>query len=451
MNIPTTVRTYLAASGGRFKGRQTEVGNTFEETIVLAGLEPEQVVRPVMLRSGKTFLMAVIRADHQLDLEHVGRLFKREFALCTPDECMELLNECDPQAQPPLAGAFGIRAIMDRAVEVMEQVYFAVGVPGLFINASADNFALLQADTWKGHRIALDPAEQAESAGQRDGMRRKVQQVNDLPAMPGLATELIRIKNNPYAHASELAAVMEQDPSLSAQLIRYATSPLYAYQGRIDSVEQAIVRVLGMDFVQDIAFGLSLGKAFNNPKDGPLGLNNFWHHAVHCASLTQALCESIDFQRRPSPGLGYLSGLLHNFGILLLGHLFPAQYERLNRAAEKWPEASLLQLEREILGVSHTEMGLWLMDAWDMPREIAKAVSGHHDEGLDGDYSIYANLVFVANALLKRHGIGDSEVLEIPQAMLDRLGLSFEQLEAALGSVLKDQEGLTFMASKMAA
>lgn len=451
MNIPSTVRTYLAASGGRFKGRQTEPRKTFEETIEHAGLTLEQLVRPVMLRSGKNYLMAVIRADQQLDLQQVSRLFKRDFALCTEAESTQLLQECDSQALPPLAAAFGIRAIVDKEVEAMEQLYFAVGIPGLLIQTDAANFSLLHGDSWKGHRVAFTPSEAAADENLQDGMRRKVQQVNDLPSMPGLASELIRIKNNPYAHASELAAVIEQDPSLTAQLIRYASSPLYAYQGKLNSVEQAIVRVLGMDFVQDIAFGLSLGKAFNNPKEGPLGLNSFWRHAIYSASLTQTLCNSIDFARRPSPGVAYLAGLLHNFGLLLLGHLFPAQFERLNLAREERPDVPLLTLEKEVVGVCHTEMGLWLMDAWDMPREIATAVSGHHDAELEGDFSIFANLVYVANALLKRHGIGEGDSMSIPADLLQRIGLNEEQLEAALGSVLKDKEGLDFMASKMAA
>lgn len=448
MNIPATVRTHLADSGGRFKGRQTEVGKSFEETLQLAGLALEQVVRPILLRSGKHVLMALIRADQQLDLEQVNQLFKREFSLCNTAESVGILQGCDPQALPAVAAPFGLRAIMDTAVAEMEQVYFAVGTAGLFIQADAEAFARLHKDTWTGHRIAFEHGPQGQE--EREGMRRKVQQLNDLPAMPGIAMELVRIRNNPYANASELAAVIEQDPSLSAQLVRYATSPLYAYQGKIESVEQAIVRVLGMDFVQDIAFGLSLGKAFNNPKDGPLGLHSFWRHAVYAASLTQALCKAIDFQRRPSLGMAYLAGLLHNFGLLLLGHLFPEQFNRLNRAREKYPDVSLLQLEQKLLGVCHTEMGLWLMDSWDMPREIAVAVSAHHNPDEAGDFSTFANLVYIANALLKRHGIGESDVIDIPEAMLARIGLSFEQLESALGTVLADQEGLDFMASKMA-
>lgn len=450
MNIPSTVKTYLARSGGRFKGRQTSAADSFEKTVALAGIPLDKVIRPVMLKSGKAYLMAIVRGDQQPDMARINKLFKREFESCTEEETRQLLPGCDPVALPPLAEPFGLRAIMDKSIEEMEQVYFATGVAGLFISAGREDFANLQQNTWRSHRIVSEQAAAADGNTRAD-MRKKVQKVSELPAMPGLATELIRVRNNPYAHASELAAIIEQDPSLAAQLLRYATSPLYAYQGKIDTVEQAIVRVLGMDFVLDIAFGLSLGKAFNNPKGGPLGLNNFWRHSVYCAALTQTLCNTIEFTRRPPAGMGYLAGLLHNFGILLLGHLFPAQFKRLNNAVEANPGRHILELERETIGVSHTELGLWLMDAWDMPREILVAVGEHHNAQHSGDFSTYANLVYIANALLKRHGIGEGASMEIPAEMLARFGLTEAQLESALATVLQGRDGLDFMASKMAA
>lgn len=449
MNIPSTVRSYLANSQGRFKGRQTTAADTFEATLALADIPLAGVVKPVLLKSGNAYLMAIVRGDQNVDIQAINRLFKRDFVLCSADEIQELMPSCDLQALPPLAEPYGLRAIQDKSVDAMEKLYFATGVAGLFISAKAEDFARLNENTWKGHEIVVKEA--AGSSQTQDSMRKKVQKLNELPAMPGIATELIRLKNNPYAHASELAAVIEQDPSLSAQLLRYATSSLYAYQGKVESVEQAIVRVLGMDFVQDIAFGLALGKAFNNPKDGPLGLNAFWQHAVYCAALTQALCNNIEFSRRPPAGLGYMAGLLHNFGILLLGHLFPAQFKRLNEAVKQNPGRSLRELERETIGVSHTELGVWLMDAWDMPKEVIDAVTEHHNPEHRGDYSVYANLVYIANALLKRHGIGDGESMEIPAEMLQRFGLDEMQLEVALGTVLGDKAGLEFMAGKMAA
>ncbi len=446
MNIPASVNECLTRSHGHFKGRKVAAAGSFVETVTQAGIPLNTVVKAVLLRSGKAYLMAIVRGDQKVDLPTINKLFKREFVGCSETETAALLGECDIRAIPPLPEAFGMRGIMDKSIVDMEQVVFATGVPGLLVSATSEDFSRLHENTWSSHRIV---AMKGFGNDEKSAMRQKVQMVEKLPPMPGLAAELIRIRNNPYAHASELAAVIEQDPSLAAQLLRYATSPLYAYQGKLESVEQAIVRVLGMDFVLDIAFGLALGKAFNNPKDGPLGLASFWKHALYCASLTQSLCNAIEFSRRPPAGMGYLAGLLHNFGFLLLGHLFPTQFVRLNKLVEENPERDILELEREAVGVTHTEIGVWLMDAWDMPREIINAVSGHHDPEFSNAFSTYANLIYIANALLKRHGIGDAPSLDIPEKLLKQFDLTEEKLEVALGTVLKGREGLDFMVGKM--
>lgn len=452
MNIPSTVRTFLATSKVPFKGRQVHTAESFEATVATAGLSLSNVIKAVMLKSGAAYLMAVIRADQTVNMETLNTLFKRDFSLCNESELLELFPNCDQQALPPLAEPYGLRSIVDKSISEMPNLYFMTGSAGLLISTSGAEFVnTLHQGGWKGRSIVGRVEEVSTITTTEQAMRDKVEALNELPAMPGLASEIIRIRNNPYAHATELSAVIEQDPSLSAQVIRYAVSPLYAYQGKINSVEQAIVRVLGMDFVEDLAFGLSLGKAFNNPKAGPLGMDNFWQHSLYCASLTQALCNQIPNGIRPPASVAYLAGLLHNFGILLLGHLFPTQYERLSKALLAEPGRGLMELERETIAVSHSELGLWLMEAWDMPREITEAVSEHHNPDHRGDFSVFANLVYIANALLCRHGIGDAESMEIPEALLQRFGLDEEKLEQALANVLEGREGLEFMAARMAA
>lgn len=458
MNIPSTVRSFLSDRRVKCKARMTTPAESFEATVALAELPLNKVIKPVMLCSGSAYLMAIIRADQSLDIEALNTLFKRQFRLCNAGELQELFPNCDNEALPPLGEPYGLRAIIDASIDDLNTLFFSSGSHGTFIAVERERFIeKLQEGSWKGRSITLlpqldtDADEGDETASPASSMRKTVRQVDELPAMPGLAAEIIRIRNNPYTHASELAAVIEQDPSLSAQVIRYATSPLYAYQGKIHSVEQAIVRVLGVDFVEDLAFGLSLGKAFNNPREGMLGLDAFWRHALYSATLTQALCGQIEFSRRPPASTGYLAGLLHNFGLLLLGHLFPAQFERLATAVEKAPDRSLQELERETIAVSHTELGLWLMDAWEMPKEIVEAVGEHHNPDHRGDYSVYANLVYIANALLKRHGIGDAPSTEIPQEMLNRFKLDEEKLTLALATVLQGEEELEFMVQQMAA
>jgi HD-like signal output (HDOD) protein/prolyl-tRNA editing enzyme YbaK/EbsC (Cys-tRNA(Pro) deacylase) len=452
MSIPSKVSEYLRRKGGQFKARVGAGGDSLHSAIAEAKLLPARVAQATVLTTGKSVLMIVHPADQEPDVAAVAQMVKQPLSHATLQDLSRLFPDCDPQAIPPLPEAFGLKGIVDPALTAAEQVYFSAGRLGVFVRATGADLARLT----EGGRVKSVSRPREEPAtplgGDRVGaIRERVRHVHQLPSMPGMAMQILKLRNNPYSHVSELAAIVEQDPSLSAQIIRYASSPFFGYQGRVDSVAMAIARVLGMDFVMDLAFGLSLCKSFRNPTGGPLGLNNFWQHATFTGALTQALCLRIPYMRRPSPGIAYLSGLLHNFGFLLLGHLFPDQFTRLNKALAEHPERPITELEREILGISHADLGLWLMEAWGMPKEIVDAVHEHHNPAFRGDFAVYANLVYIANALLSRHGIGESETLQIPQQLLDATGLDEIQAEAALGTVLESRESLEFIARKMAA
>jgi HD-like signal output (HDOD) protein/prolyl-tRNA editing enzyme YbaK/EbsC (Cys-tRNA(Pro) deacylase) len=462
MSIPGKIRDYLRQRGGNYRARVFQGADSFAEAVEGAGLPASRVAEATVLSAGPAYLMIVHPADHEVDIPAIEQLFRRSFERASGGDLAALFPDCDDRALPPVAAAYGLRAVVDPRLEQGEEVYFSLGRLGAFVRTDGQNFRRLMGDAPR--RIvayrraeqqsfqAQEPlSEQAGISASHAQMKQRVEQLRDLPPMPGIATQVLRLRNNPYAHVSELAAIIEQDPSLSAQVIRYASSPFYGYQGRVDSVAMAVARVLGMDFVLDLAFGLSLGKSFRNPAEGPVGLDAFWRHATHAAALTQALCNEMEYLNRPSPGIAYLSGLLHNFGFLLLGHLFPNQFSAVNEALAAAPERPVREVEREVMGMTHTELGLWLVEAWDMPVEIIEAVREHHDPDYEGDFAVYPNLVYLANVLLSRHGIGDSESGEMPRALLERVGLTAEKAEAALESVMAGSEALDFMAGKMAA
>lgn len=452
MSIPVIVSEYLRRKGGQFKARVGQGGDSLQAAIAEAGLSPSLVAEATVLTTGKAALMIIHPADQEPDVARIVEMVKHPLSRAALQDLTRLCPECDPQAIPPLPEAFGMKAIVDPALTAAEYVYFSGGRLGVFIRANGTDLSRFSEGGWQ--RAVSKPREEpAEADGNSDvkSMRERVRKLHQLPSMPGMAMQILKLRNNPYSHVSELAAIVEQDPSLSAQIMRYASSPFFGYQGRVDSVAMAIARVLGMDFVMDLAFGLSLGKSFRNPMGGPLGLNSFWQHATYTAALTQALCLRIPYMRRPSPGIAYLSGLLHNFGFLLLGHLFPEQFTRINKAVLEQPEQPITALEHEVLGICHTDLGLWLMEDWGMPREIIDAVREHHNPEFHGDFAVYSHLVYIANALLKRHGIGDSDTMQVPPELLEATGLDEIQVEAALGTVLESRDSLEFIARKMAA
>jgi len=226
-------------------------------------------------------------------------------------------------------------------------------------------------------------------------------------------------------------------------------------------VKEAIARVLGFEAVLNMALGLAAGGSLRNPPDGPLGLNAFWRHATYSAALCQALARRVSVgPERPKLGMAYLAGLLHNFGFLLLGHLFLPEFFLLNRMVAANPETPITVLEKRMLGMGdaqnvlsmgHAEIGAWLMESWEMPGELIVSLREHHNPGYEGEYAVYARLVLISNRLLKRHEIGDAESEILPPSVLAGLGLSEEKALEILEEMMESVDGLDDMAKLLAA
>lgn len=267
-------------------------------------------------------------------------------------------------------------------------------------------------------------------------MRDAIATSEKLPPLPEVAQALLRLRGDPAFDVKKLAAIVEVDPSLAAQLIRYACSALFGYRGRINSIADAISRVLGFEKAMHIALGLAAGKALVHDHGGPLGLKAVWEHALLSASLMQRLGGRLE-QVKPIPGLLYLAGLLHNIGFLLLGHFFEGEFRILNNAAFRQPEKPVTTLEGELLGITHCELGATLLRRWGMPAEVLTAVLNHHNESFRGDAAVYPNITLLADRLLKRIGIGDADSTELPESLMQSLGISLEAAEEEFASLLE--------------
>ncbi len=283
----------------------------------------------------------------------------------------------------------------------------------------------------------------------------RLQSLYRLPPMPAIAVRVMQLTMDEDTSAHDLAVLIEHDPSLAAQILRYARSALFNYQGEIRSVQEAITRVLGFDRVSHLALGIAASRAFRLPNHGPLGLQDFWRHSLHCARLSREILRTMPKARRSEldPELAYLCGLLHNLGLLLIGHLFPDDFLRLRELRAADPARALSELEDEVftrrdpekdLKVGHAVAGSILLKLWDMPEAVIQS-AGLHESTDKQAASVYVQAVQLANALLMESGIGDEQVSRDPEPLARRLGLGADELvdfRKGIQSVDRELEGL---------
>ncbi|MGM0953687.1 MAG: HDOD domain-containing protein [Pseudomonadota bacterium] len=455
MALSERLSNFLARKAVTYRQMEIRPVENLDAAVIASGRPQHEFVRASLLIDITGVVMAVHRFDSALDLDAVARFTGRRLQPLTARQAARLFADCQPGFVPPIGGAWDVPVLLDEDVASADQVVFSGGTSNSLIEMDGRSLRLALAGARAGNLVIRGQGADSYSALTLEEVADQLQKLYRLPPMPALALRILRLTSNNQATAKELAEMIEFDPSLTAQIMRYARSALFNYPGKITSVQEAVTRVLGFDRVAHIALGIASVRAFDVPRDGTLGMDNFWRHSLYCAFLSQSLAAECGRDK----GLAYLCGLLHNFGLLLVGHLFPAEFEELEALRESNPEASMQSLEQEVFGhgdgqdilaVGHGAIGGILHRLWQLPEPVIKAAGMHQHMGYRGDHEEYVQLVQLANALLKEKGVGDEFNPDDAPALAKSLNLPEEALERAQREVERVASDLDVLASSLA-
>lgn len=308
------------------------------------------------------------------------------------------------------------------------------------VNAESHDIALTTAEI-AAVQPEGDDVEVITRAVERFTALRVKQRLEDtlgLPSFSPTVKKIILLRSDPEAGVDDLVPVVRVDPSLSAQVMSWAASPYYAAPGNVDSIDDAIIRVLGFDLVINMALGTAMGQMLRVPEEGPRGATPYWLQAVYNASFAELLCKKIPLDQRPKPGLVYLASLLHNFGYLVLAHLFPPHFALLSRYVEANPHIALEVIEQQVLSVTREQIGSWLLSSWDLPGEVCTAIRQQNNLEYTGEFHQYAKLLYLSNRLLRAEGLSDGPVEPISEQLYSDLGLNKVDVEQQLQTLMSN-------------
>ncbi|WP_166269048.1 HDOD domain-containing protein [Marinobacter caseinilyticus] len=434
MAIAGRLSTFLNRKGLAFDTLSVAAAADLEVALKASVAPRAQAVKATMLIDLTGVVMVVHPLESVLDLDAIAALSGRRLQPLTGRQADRLFNDCEPGFHPPVGAAYDVPVMVDESVMTLPRVVMACGSDNTLIAMDGRVFRLALAGARGGQMIIRGSSDHRATAITLDEVAQQLQKLYRLPPMPALALRILRLTGNADATARELSDLIEFDPSLTAQIMRYARSALFHYPGQIDSVQDAVTRVLGFDRVAHIALGIASVRAFDVPRKGMLGMDEFWRHSLYCAFLTQRMASRCQADK----GLSYLCGLLHNFGLLLIGHLFPSEFDQLNALREDNPDHSMRSLEHQIFGggqgqdllaVGHGAIGGILHKLWQLPDAVVKAAGVHQHADYHGEHEQYVLMVQLANCLLKEKGIGDEFNEDDLPAISMRLGLLDEDLE----------------------
>ncbi|MGE5609600.1 MAG: HDOD domain-containing protein [Bacillota bacterium] len=227
--------------------------------------------------------------------------------------------------------------------------------------------------------------------------------VDTVVTLPEITTRIAAVVNDHRSTARDLHWIISHDPALVSRLLRLVNSSFYARPIAIDSVERAIV-LLGFDAVYHLAIAATLGPLFKGGKIcDRFTAKDLWTHCVAVAAVAKEMAHWIGY---PPSEEAFLAGLLHDVGLIAS---LQACRGRLRQVCERSQadDTPFTNLEVEIVGASHTDLGAALAKQWKFPDTVREVAANHHDPLAASDqFRTFAVLVHIADVLCCQQQIG---------------------------------------------
>lgn len=227
-------------------------------------------------------------------------------------------------------------------------------------------------------------------------VRHELLSVAHLPPLSTTATQLIEAIGDPDVELRVVASIIERDPPLVARILGLANSAYFAQKTPIVRIEQAIVRVLGLNMVKSLSLSMALAGSFRTEACENFKLRDYWLHALGTAGLASGLGRRLrDPAQRPADVL-YLAGLLHNLGSLVLVHLRPTQMAEVYATIASGDQDDSSALEQQLTGVNRWQAGEWLAVRWHLPEPVTATLGQVANPNYDGEHQPIVAVVSAA-------------------------------------------------------
>ncbi|MGB1237309.1 MAG: aminoacyl-tRNA deacylase and HDOD domain-containing protein [Pseudomonadales bacterium] len=414
--------------------------------------ESDDSLRLVLLHDNEGKVLVLLPAAHLLNLVVLWRETSRNLQPAREEDVVKFFSQEALQHPEGQRKLFSLQVFIDRAatsaptfsvIEPHSGLTFNAKREWLSGNASVLNIGMSPQDILEMQPQGSDEVVISKAVERFTALRIK-QRMEDtlgLPSLPPTAQKIAELRADPLAGVDRLVPIVRIDPSLAAQVMSWAVSPYYATPGEVQSIDDAVIRVLGFDLVVNLALGISMGKTLTIPEDAPRGHTPYWIQAVYTATLAERLCRVMKAEDAPKPGLAYLTGLIHNFGYAALAHLFPPHFSLLSRYLEANPHMSIEQTERHVLNVTREQVAAWLFDCWSLPKEVCMGVR-HLNSPNHPESNMYAKLIYLTSRVLRREGLADGPIEPLDPQVLKDTGLTEIAIAKEKRAMLEKSEEL---------
>lgn len=258
-----------------------------------------------------------------------------------------------------------------------------------------------------------------------------IQDSTPLLSLPHVLIKLIDACDDENIPVSAIAPLVAQDSSISVKVLQLVNSSYFGLNRTFSDITQAVV-YLGASTIKNLAITASVQQVFARLKNGNVfNIDLFWYNSLLAASIARRLAVVTN---HGNPEEAYLAGLLHNIGHLILFSAFPTEYELLQKMERNGDDEC--SCEEQLIGITHCELGSWLLKNWKISPLITDAILYHHHstDYIEEGFPL-VKLTYLAGKLSQEQ---NGEHVNAANLTHNLLGLTSAQVQEATESAKED-------------
>lgn len=228
--------------------------------------------------------------------------------------------------------------------------------------------------------------------------------IDSFPVLPTVVGRVMEITADPDSAPKDLINVISPDQSLTTTILKMANSAYFGLTREISSLQQALT-ILGFTEIRNLVLAKAVFNSFKNLKKGSkFDIRKFWEHSFICGIAAKIIATELKL-----PGNEFfVAGLIHDIGKLVIFMAMPDDFFKIIEASEPLI-FNTYKAEKDILGVTHDEIGIALVKKWMFPENLITAVGFHHRPAEAAKQSLFPFVVYVADQLAHLNEFENSE------------------------------------------
>ncbi len=243
---------------------------------------------------------------------------------------------------------------------------------------------------------ALEQAISARDLVTNQVILKKIARIEHLPVLPEayrrISEELAKGDPSPKA----VGDIVARDVGLSANILKLVNSAYFGLARNLTDPHQAVI-VLGVDLIRSLILSLHVFQSFGQGEVHSFSLPLLWNHCLRTSALARAIAGAEGLKKN-MVDMACTAALLHDLGKLLLDIRCTDECQQVYQIVRA-QNRRVADVEAELLGVTHAQVGAYLLGLWGLPGPVVDAVASHHTPQSAPGPDTLSNVLYFANLL----------------------------------------------------